>query len=152
MLRSFGVQLSLHATWIAFLATACICALSLRPCRRTTPYIISSYTLTSICGVAWASCFALLEWLRGSHVDASAAALQTVAVVWLGAPFALGIAVAAAARTWTALVFVVVTGSLAMTMLGQFAAAVWSGRQVVASIVVFASMAVLANVYCRAKI
>lgn len=152
MLRTFGIEMVLQATWIAAVINLVIAASNTPIVRRSRPYHIAITILTSIHALALALAFAICEAARGSAPPLGQLGTTAGSFVLAWLPVAIAVAVASARRSW--LIGGVLAGSLAVAATLSIPACTgsWSPSGLAATIASLLSATALARMYCQQKI
>lgn len=152
MLRSFGIFLTTQAAAAATFALAAILGAGIPIVRRPIPYLISSALLTLIVNAAFAMGSVLLELVQRAPWEVGQAVEDTLLRSWLQVPLVVAISMFVSTRNIFAATFAIGMASLTFSLSAQFQSGVWSAAQSIASMALWASASVLANVHCHKKI
>lgn len=152
MLRTFGIEMVLQATWIAAVINLVIAASNTPIVRRSIPYLIVVTILTVIHALAMALAFAMCEVARGSAPPLGQLGTTAASFVLAWLPVAMAAAVASARRSW--LIGGVLAGSftVAATLSIPACTGSWSPSGLAASIASLLSATALARLYCQQKV
>jgi hypothetical protein len=158
MLRLFGIQLVLHASWVAAAAAFLVTMARLPISRRIVPQLVAATSLVIAVGVASTVAFAGLEWLRGGTAELRGLTSISLAflLTWLPVGLctslvAVGMGGGARARwvgwaTWLAHLLAAATLSIPHVV-GD-----WSLRSIAASMACLASALAFAHIYGQKKV
>lgn len=158
MLRLFGIQLALHATWLAAAVAFLVVMARLPMSRRRATQLSAANSIAIAFGVAAAVAFAGLEWLRGGMAELCGLVSFSLAFLLTWLPVGLCTSLVAAgvgggARAsgagwaiWFAHLLAAATQSI------PHAVGDWSLRSIAASMACLASALAFAHIYGQKKV